>query len=352
MNSLWFYIPLIVFGLPSDQFHHVFRKEFEFSLNSEEHHVAYFRDLAVDTRGNYFLIDFAERHVIKYDRNGQLVRIFGGRGAGPGEFEAPLAIATDDSDYVYVADNSLRRISIFNDKGEFLRSFIIGITHWVPRTMRIDAAGNIFMAGLQEGTQPLTGTWIQKYSPKGKLINSFYEVEEFAYSNNLTYYSRPTIDMDRQGNIYGIHKTVNKVSCFNSQGKLLNSFQVSSKYIIPPPEYPDPYKWRALPGKVKDTYHNSWTPFDKIVVTSSDLIILSIQLNDLHREIDENYLIQVYDNHGHLISGDLFTNYRLLVADENDFIYFLTDYDDGNEEDIEYKLGKFKIDLRRLNEGK
>jgi hypothetical protein len=39
--------------------------------------------------------------------------VFGGTGAGPGEFFLPTSIHIDGNDYIYVADSYNRRIQVF-----------------------------------------------------------------------------------------------------------------------------------------------------------------------------------------------------------------------------------------------
>lgn len=44
------------------------------------------RDLTVDRNGNIFVLDAADQQVKMFDPNGRPVRVFGRKGAGPGEF--------------------------------------------------------------------------------------------------------------------------------------------------------------------------------------------------------------------------------------------------------------------------
>jgi hypothetical protein len=339
------FFPFLFFSPGIYTFPDVFVKHFEFSLKKEKHNVAYFRGLAVDKRGNYFVIDFANKQIFKFDKDGNLIKIIGNPGNGPGEFQAPLAIAIDGAENIYVADNELRRINVFDNEGTFLRSFILAATHSVPRTMRVDSQGNIIMAGLQENfNKPFTGTWIQKYDHKGKLLKSFYDIEPFAIKNNLSYHSKCTFDIDNQGNIYAVQSAMNKITIFNTEGLFINSFEVYSKYFINPQKYPEPKKWVKLSTNVKQKYHDSWTPLNEIIVTPNGFILLSIQLNELHDDINKDYVINIYDEKGNLKAGDLATNFRLLWADHDNFVYFLTYHDeDINKNEPEYKIGKFKI---------
>lgn len=332
-----------------NDFHRVFIKEFEFSLKKDKHNVAYFRGLTVDKRGNCFIIDFASKQIFKFDRDGNIAKIIGGPGKGPGEFEAPMAITIDKTGNIYVSDNSLRRISIFDNEGNFLRSFVIAVTHWIPQTMRVGSNGHIFMAGLMENFEkPLTGTWIHKYDSKGKLITSFYPVEDFSRKHNTSYHSRARFDIDAQDNIYAIQDGVGILRIYNPEGKFVNSFETNSEHFIPPPMYPDPHKWARLSTNVKESYHDSWTHWSDIVVTPDGLILTSLEIKGASNALDKNYVINIYDRQGNLKASNLTTNFRLLFADQNRFVYFLTSDDKEINKEPQYSIGKFKINLEVL----
>ena len=50
------------------------------------------------------------------------MRMFGSKGAGPGELGKPEGVAID-GDRVYIAEYANHRVSIFNTEGHFLKSY-------------------------------------------------------------------------------------------------------------------------------------------------------------------------------------------------------------------------------------
>ena len=85
-------------------------------------------DVAWDSQGNTYISDgYVNSRVAKYDRNGDWVKSWGERGAGPGQFRLPHAIAVDRNDQIYVGDRSNRRIQVFDTDGRFLRMFSIDV---------------------------------------------------------------------------------------------------------------------------------------------------------------------------------------------------------------------------------
>lgn len=68
-----------------------------------------------------YIADRFERRIAHYDIDGSLIRHFGQKGAGPGEFLSPAQIAVHESE-VAVLDQSLGRIVVFDTAGRYLRS--------------------------------------------------------------------------------------------------------------------------------------------------------------------------------------------------------------------------------------
>jgi hypothetical protein len=85
-------------------------------------------DVTWDAAGDIFVSDgYINSRVAKYDRNGNWIKSFGGRGDKPGEFNTPHSIATDRAGNIYVADRYNRRIQVFDSEGQFLRQITIDV---------------------------------------------------------------------------------------------------------------------------------------------------------------------------------------------------------------------------------
>src|SRR6478609_8818536 len=95
---------------------------------------------------------------------------WGGAGAGDGEFNNPTSLATDGSNFVYVADTANNRIQKFTELGEF-------VTKWggpgtgpgqlqAPTGIAVDLNGNVFVADTGSNR-------IVKYDPTGNAVASW-----------------------------------------------------------------------------------------------------------------------------------------------------------------------------------
>lgn len=85
--------------------------------------------LALDTAGNIYLTHIhasgqskhtAGDFVSVYSPDGRLLRRWGRKGTGAGEFDCPGGLVVGKNGRVYVADQTNHRVQVFNTKGEFL----------------------------------------------------------------------------------------------------------------------------------------------------------------------------------------------------------------------------------------
>lgn len=61
--------------------------------------------------------------MLKFSPEGALIKIWGGKGTGPGEFETPHAIAIDSRGRLFVGDRGNDRVQIFDQDGNFLEEW-------------------------------------------------------------------------------------------------------------------------------------------------------------------------------------------------------------------------------------
>ena len=65
----------------------------------------------------------ANARILKFDRNGRLLKIIGSRGSGPGELDQPHTLAMDSRGRLFVGDRSNNRIQIFDQEGKVLAAW-------------------------------------------------------------------------------------------------------------------------------------------------------------------------------------------------------------------------------------
>jgi DNA-binding beta-propeller fold protein YncE len=87
-------------------------------------------DVAWDAAGNTYISDgYINSRVAKIDKDGNWIKSWGEPGSGPGQFNTPHSIATDDRGNVYVADRGNRRIQVFDGDGNYLREIHVNVPY-------------------------------------------------------------------------------------------------------------------------------------------------------------------------------------------------------------------------------
>lgn len=113
-----------------------------------------------------YVLDSRSREIIHLDLNGNMIRAFGGRGEGPGEFSMPSNLIRSD-DELHVSDSVLRRISVYTMDGIFQSDY-----RWPNSTTSIIG---LFHIGPDGSLYSLTRPSPVDLSPKLYLIRSYLE---------------------------------------------------------------------------------------------------------------------------------------------------------------------------------
>ena len=144
-------------------------------------------DVAWDAQGNIFVSDgYGNSRVMKYDKNGKWLKMWGSRGAEPGQFNTPHSIATDAQGNVYVGDRGNRRIQVFDGEGTFKAQYFNVGAPWAicitPGPHQYLYSSNSNGTGNMENGEiykmELDGRIVGKFGRAGKLLKEFGSVHE------------------------------------------------------------------------------------------------------------------------------------------------------------------------------
>jgi DNA-binding beta-propeller fold protein YncE len=81
-------------------------------------------DVAFLPSGAFFVTDgYGNNRVLKFSREGKLLKQWGKKGTAEGEFNLPHAICLDDKGRVYVGDRENDRVQVFDTEGRFLAQY-------------------------------------------------------------------------------------------------------------------------------------------------------------------------------------------------------------------------------------
>jgi sugar lactone lactonase YvrE len=143
----------------------------------------------------------ATARVLKFSRDGKLIKTFGKLGKGPGEFDQPHALALDARGRLFVGDRGNNRIQIVDQDGNFLAD-------WKqfsrPSGIFIDRNDNIYVADSEsESVTRNHDGWkrgIRIGSAKDGSVTAFIPdpVEKTTGTS-----AAEGVAADTQGNVYG-----------------------------------------------------------------------------------------------------------------------------------------------------
>jgi DNA-binding beta-propeller fold protein YncE len=81
-------------------------------------------DVAFGPSGAIFVSDgYGNSRIMKFDKNGRFIKSWGRKGASPGDFNLPHAVAVDAKGLIYVGDRENKRVQIFDAEGGFVKEW-------------------------------------------------------------------------------------------------------------------------------------------------------------------------------------------------------------------------------------
>ncbi len=147
----------------------------------------------------------------------ELLGEFGAYGDSDGRFMWPTSVALDRDGYVYVADEWLNRISIFDQDGNFLDKWgTPGAGEGElnrPSAMAFDRDGNLYLVDSANNR-------VQKFTKDGIFLGKFGEEGSSEGQFNLPW----GLTIDNQDNIYVADWKNHRVQKFSADGNFLDSF--------------------------------------------------------------------------------------------------------------------------------
>ena len=182
--------------------------------------------LALDSQENVYVTDEWLDRVSIFDKEGNFLRMWGSAGDDEGEFNGPSGIAIDQQDELYIVDSRNHRIQKFTKDGQFLGTWgsfgAAGGEFDSPWGITIDGQGFIYVADHKNHR-------VQKFTPEGHLVATFG-----GYGSGDGELNRPSdVAVDPDGDVYVSDWANDRVQVFGADGRFVTSFlgdaQVMSK---------------------------------------------------------------------------------------------------------------------------
>jgi len=120
-------------------------------------------DIAIDSDGYVYVIDYGNTCIQKFDSNGKFILRWGSNGSDDGQFCSPSAITVDFLNDIYVVDNynPETRIQKFTSTGQFITKW--NLQQWSSTWISADANGYIYASNY--GIFDCYGNFIEEWKP-------------------------------------------------------------------------------------------------------------------------------------------------------------------------------------------
>ena len=154
-------------------------------------------DVAIGPAGEIFIVQGhgkGEPRVLKFDKDGNFIKLWGKKGKGPGEFDLAHSVVVDGKGLVYIADRNNQRIQVFDGDGTFVRE----LKHpGTPCGLVITPDQQLWLAHGHTGLilkLDLNGTVLGAMGGQGKALGQFGEAHYIAVSAKGEIYVADTLN--------------------------------------------------------------------------------------------------------------------------------------------------------------
>jgi sugar lactone lactonase YvrE len=106
--------------------------------------------IAIDETQAIYVSEQSNNRIQKFDSTGVFLGMWGSGGAGPGQLSGPRGIDIGSDGMVYVSDYDNSRVSVFTPGGSFLRNITYGISPYnlvTPIGIDCEPSGNLWVTG-------------------------------------------------------------------------------------------------------------------------------------------------------------------------------------------------------------
>ena len=170
----------------------------------------------LDQDENVYVSDENLHQICIFDKEGKFLGKWGNRGRGDGDLDSPSGIVVDRENNLYVVDGNNNRIQKFTKDGKLLAKWGqhgSGDGEFdIPWGICLDSAGDVYVADWKNSR-------VQKFSPNGEFLASFG-----ASDNGIGEISRPTgVAVDSEGDVYVTDWSNHRLQVYAPDGTFITS---------------------------------------------------------------------------------------------------------------------------------
>ena len=172
--------------------------------------------MALDSQGNVYVTDEWLNRVTVFDKDGTLIARWGSGGDGDGEFNRPSGIAIDGDDNLFIVDSLNHRVQVFTRDGTFTRKWgsFGGDSGELdsPWGVAVDRQGDVYVVDHKNHR-------VQRFTSDGQLVRQYG-----SYGRGRGELNRPTdAAVDPEGDVYVCDWANNRVQVYDPEGEYVAS---------------------------------------------------------------------------------------------------------------------------------
>ena len=187
------------------------------SYGSEDGQFVSVTSLALDKDQNVYVADEWLNRISIFDKDGTFLRKWGTQGSGDGEFLRPWGLDFDSDDNLWVVDSGNNRVQKFTKDGTIISQWGSGGSGEgemdSPWGITLDDKGDVYVADWSNSR-------VQKFTPDGSYLMSFG-----APGSGQGELRRPCgVAVDEEGDVYAVDWGSNRVQAYGPDGSYLTTF--------------------------------------------------------------------------------------------------------------------------------
>ena len=173
--------------------------------------------LALDSQGRVYVADEWLNRITVFDKGGNFLSKWGKTGAGPGELDGPAGLAFDAEDNLYITEHRNNRAQKFTKDGQYLLGWGqagAGPGEFdMPWGIAVDRQGHVYVADWHNHR-------VQKFTADGQFLAQIGKQGRDAGELKLP----SDVAVDKDGDIYVVEQDNNRVQVFAPDGSPIISF--------------------------------------------------------------------------------------------------------------------------------
>lgn len=171
-------------------------------------------DLLVTPDGKILLTDTGNDKIHELQADGTLIRSFGSRGSGNGQFNNPMELAMGPNNRIYVTDQDNHRIQILERDGTFVSAFGTNGSgdgqFNQPRGLDISQENEVFVSDLSNHR-------VQVFDANGNFLRKWGSLGNLDGQMNKPH----SLDVDEDGKVFVTDYENQRINVFSKTGDLL-----------------------------------------------------------------------------------------------------------------------------------